>query len=189
MKLEADDIRKKFLAWQCLVRQRAMRVGDGRPTDGMRPSVSLVDGQNFSEPVTLLLIHVDPSEDIAQFRYWVQKTHDPSDRYKAAIKFLSSTYYQRANEFSDQLTGSFSPNSLLARALSASGVCMLDFTQFGSRFKMECRVELLKPGSDPYQATYWHNALFNSRIPPDLTVLGFTPRWDSATLEEGLRVS
>ena len=114
MKLEADDIRKKFLAWQCLVRQRAMRVGDGRPTDGMRPSVSLVDGQNFSEPVTLLLIHIDPSEDIAQFRHWVQKTHDPSDRYKAAIKFLSSTYYQRANEFSDQLTGSLSPNSVLA---------------------------------------------------------------------------
>ena len=69
MKLEADHIRKKFLAWQCLVRQRAMRVGDGRPTDGMRPNVSLVDGQNFSEPVTLLLIHIDPSEDIAQFRH------------------------------------------------------------------------------------------------------------------------
>lgn len=54
---------------------------------------------------------------------------------------------------------------------------------------MECRVELLKPDSDSYQATYWHNALFNPRIPPDLTVLGFTPRWDSATLEEGLRAS
>jgi hypothetical protein len=119
----------------------------------------------------------------------VRKTHDPADRYKAAIKFLSSTYYQRANEFSDQLTGSFSPNSLLARALRASGACRLDFTQFGSRFKMECRVELLKPDSDSYQATYWHNALFNPRIPPDLTVLGFTPRWDSATLEEGLRAS
>ncbi|MHC8731974.1 hypothetical protein ACYVU7_02015 [Arenicellales bacterium IMCC56312] len=189
MKPEDNDIRKKFLAWQCLVRQRAMRVGDGRPTEGMRPNVSLVDGQNFSEPVTLLLIHASPSEDIAQFRHMVRKTHDPADRYKAAIKFLSSTYYQRANEFSDQLTGSFSPNSLLARALRASGACRLDFTQFGSRFKMECRVELLKADSDSYQATYWHNALFNPRIPPDLTVLGFSPRWDSATLEEGLRAS
>jgi len=69
MKPEGNDIRKKFLAWQCLVRQRAMRVGDGRPTEGMRPNVSLVDGQNFSEPVTLLLIHASPSEDIAQFRH------------------------------------------------------------------------------------------------------------------------
>ena len=81
----AADLRSQFLAWQCLVRQRAMRVGDGRPTSGMCPHLSLADGGSYSGQVTLLIIRAEAAHDVSQFRHMVQKTHDPADRYKAAI--------------------------------------------------------------------------------------------------------
>ncbi|MEK9942109.1 MAG: hypothetical protein ACPHCM_04625 [Arenicellales bacterium] len=182
--MESEELKPRFLSWQCLVRQRAMRVDGGRPSEGMRPHLSLSDQGSYSGRVTLLLIHESPKDDIAQFRHMVKKTHDPADRYAAAIKYLSATYYQRAQEFSDQMTGSFAPDSLLARALNARGSCVLEFGQFGQLFKMECHVSELTPDSEPYQVTFWHNALFNSRIPPDVKILGFQPQWSTAVFEE-----
>jgi hypothetical protein len=34
-------LRDHFLGWQCRIRQYAVRHGGGRPSSGMRPSVSL----------------------------------------------------------------------------------------------------------------------------------------------------
>lgn len=184
---DSEELKARFLAWQCLVRQRAMRVGGGRPSEGMCPYLTLADGGNYSGRVTVLLVHSEAAHDIAQFKHMARKTHDPADRYSAALKYLSATYYQRPQEFSDQLTGSFASDGLLTRALSAKGSCVLEFSQFGSRFKMDCLVKDLAPDSDAYQVTYWHNALFNPRIPPDIRILGFTPRWDTAEFEEGQR--
>ncbi len=178
------DLRSQFLAWQCLVRQRAMRVGDGRPTSGMCPHLSLADGGSYSGQVTLLIIRAEAAHDVSQFRHMVQKTHDPADRYKAAIKYLSATYYQKPQEFSDEMTGLFSAEGLLARALCARGSCILEFSQFGSRYRLPCSVRELEENTQAHEATYWHNRLFNSRIPADIKILGFLPDWRDATFEE-----
>tara|TARA_B100001123_G_scaffold27147_1_gene29169 strand:+ start:1109 stop:1678 length:570 start_codon:yes stop_codon:yes gene_type:complete len=178
------DLKSQFLAWQCLVRQRAMRVGDGRPTSGMCPHLSLADGGSYSGQVTLLVIRTDAAHDVSQFRHMVQKTHDPADRYKAAIKYLSATYYQKPQEFSDEMTGLFGAESLLSRALSARGSCILEFSQFGSRYRLACSVRDLEEKTEAYQATYWHNRLFNPRMPAEIKILGFLPDWREAAFEE-----
>ena len=126
MDKQTVDLKPQFLAWQCLVRQRAMRVGDGRPTTGMCPHLSLADGGSYSGQVTVLIIRTDVAEDVSQFRHMVQKTHDPADRYKAAIKYLSANYYQKPQEFSDEMTGLFSSEGLLARALAPGGPVFLN---------------------------------------------------------------
>jgi len=184
MDKQTVDLKPQFLAWQCLVRQRAMRVGDGRPTTGMCPHLSLADGGSYSGQVTVLIIRTDVAEDVSQFRHMVQKTHDPADRYKAAIKYLSATYYQKPQEFSDEMTGLFSSEGLLARALCARGSCILEFSQFGSRYQLTCSVRELDEESDAFEATYWHNRLFNSRMPADIKILGFLPDWSAAVFEE-----
>jgi len=181
---QTDELKSQFLAWQCLVRQRAMRVGDGRPTPGMCPHLSLADGGSYSGQVTVLIVRMDAAEDVSQFRHMVQKTHDPADRYKAAIKYLSATYYQKPQEFSDEMTGLFSAEGLLARALCARRSCILDFSQFGSRYRLPCSVRELNEEAGAYEATYWHNRLFNSRMPADIKILGFSPDWREAVFEE-----
>jgi hypothetical protein len=35
----------------------------------------------------------------------------------------------------------------------------------------------LEPGDPLYQASYWHNHLFNPNIPDGIRVLSFTPDW------------
>ena len=184
MDKQTVDLRPQFLAWQCLVRQRAMRVGDGRPTTGMCPHLSLADGGSYSGQVTVLIIRTDAAEDVSQFKHMVQKTHDPADRYKAAIKYLSATYYQKPQEFSDEMTGLFSFEGLLARALCARGSCILEFSQFGSRYRLPCSVREMDEETDAFEATYWHNRLFNSRMPADVKILGFLPSWHEAVFEE-----
>jgi hypothetical protein len=184
MNTQADDLKKKFLAWQCLLRQRAMRVGGGKPTSGMQPHLSFADDAHDSGPVIVLLLHMDAVNDAAEFRHMAVKTYDPADRYSAAVKFLSATYYQKSQEFSDEMTALFSAGGLLAKALRVHKSCILDFQQFGSRFKMECSVREIDKDSVLYQATYWHNKLFNPRLPPEITILGFKPQWDQAQFEE-----
>ncbi|HJP07842.1 MAG: hypothetical protein CL395_08950 [Acidiferrobacteraceae bacterium] len=184
MEGQAEELKKRFLAWQCLLRQRAMRVGGGKPTSGMRPKLSIADGGNYSDPVTVLLLHLDAAPDAAQFRHMALKTHDPADRYSAAVKYLSAAYYQSPQGFSDEMTALFSASGLLAQALRARRSCILEFSQFGSRYKMECAIRELEKGSVPYEATYWHNKLFNSRLPAEIAILGFTPQWSDAVFDE-----
>jgi hypothetical protein len=38
--------------------------------------------------------------------------------------------------------------------------------------------------TDAFEATYWHNRLFNSRMPADVKILGFLPDWNGAVFEE-----
>ncbi len=186
MSTQADDLRKKFLAWQCLLRQRAMRVGGGKPTPGMRPNLLFAKDAHDSRPVTVLLLHADVATDAAEFRHMAVKTYDPADRYSAAVKFLSATYYQKSQEFSDEMTALFSAGGQLAKTLRARKSCILDFEQFGSRFTMECSVREIDKDSVLYQATYWHNKLFNPQLPPEITILGFKPQWDQAQFEQTL---
>ncbi len=44
------DIRDHFLAWQCRIRQMAMREQGGRPSPGMRPRVLTVAGRIWRRP-------------------------------------------------------------------------------------------------------------------------------------------
>ena len=110
-------IRDGFLAWQCLIRQAAMREEGGRPSPGMRPRVLDTAGRELAPALTVLLIPKEPEESTAFFRFQVMKTQDPRDVYERALVYLQADYFQSPKTFSDRLVVVL-PAELLARRIA-----------------------------------------------------------------------
>lgn len=174
-------MRAHFLGWQCRLRQKAVRQDSGRPSAGMRPQVALASGEVLAEAVTVLLVESEPDATTAQFRHMVKRTQDPRQRYEAAIKFLASAYFQHPDAFSDRMTALFAPDSDVARRLDRAGAAVLAFQQYGQSYRVPCAAALIGEWDPSWQATYWHNALFNPAIPPAPLVVAFEPDWAHAT--------
>jgi hypothetical protein len=69
---------------------------------------------------------------------------------------------------------------MLAARLLEAGECLLEFDAFAQNYKMICTVRGLKAGTPAFEATLWHNRLFNPVLPSDVAILGFKPQWRSA---------
>ena len=104
MKAPAQKLRDHFLAWQCRVRQIAMRQDGGRPSPGMRPRVLDTAGREIAPALTVLIVPKDSAETTALFRFQVQKTSDPKDVYERGLALLQADYFQQPETFSDRLT-------------------------------------------------------------------------------------
>jgi hypothetical protein len=173
-----DALRHAFLAWQCRIRQIAVREHGGRPISGMRPVLEVASRR--VGPITVVLNKRDGGETTTQFRFMVKKTHDPADRYDAALRHLAAAYYQRPDSFSDRLTAVFSPEAELPVQISGRTDCVLLFAQFSQSWRLPCATQLLESDAAEYQATYWHNALFNPRLPGGVRIVAFSPDWGRA---------
>jgi len=112
---------------------------------------------------------------------WTKQTNDPAQRREKAIEFLSSAYYQKAQEFSDVLTATFPPASQGATKLKDAERCRLTFEAHGQRFDFDCEATQFVRGDPIYEATWWHNALFNPNMHPETIVLGFKPDWATSS--------
>lgn len=178
-----EALRHHFLGWQCRLRQLAVRQAGGRPTSGMRPAVALPGAAETSACLTVLIVQNEPDEATAQFRHMARRTHDPAERYQSALKFLAAAHYQHPRDFAEELTALFGPESELAGRLLAEGRCTLTFEQYAQRYTLPCRVRGLVDAEPAYQATYWHNILFNPDLPAGLQILGFLPDWAHAQAE------
>jgi hypothetical protein len=176
----AARLRDDFVAWQCRLRQLAVRELGGRPTPGMRPRVLGPDGAEVSAGVVVLLNKRDPRESISLFRHQVLKTLDPAERYDKALEILSASYFQHPAEFNDQPTALFGPGSPVVERLLRHGRCALEFAQFAQTYRLPCAVALLEEDDEAWQATYWHNRLYNDAIPAGVQVLRFAPDWSHA---------
>ena len=170
------DLRDSFFGWQCRLRQLSIRQHGGEPTSGMRPGVATEPGGSLGQ-IVVLIIKRDASEFVAQFKHMYQRTRDPADRHDSALEFLAAAYYQRPQEFADELTALFGPNSPTAARLVEAGRCTLEFEQFSQRYVIPCAVRDIPIADPAHQVTFWHNSLFNPELPPGVRVLGFTPRW------------
>lgn len=171
-----------FLYWQCRIRQQSVRQGDGRPTPGMCPNITIDNGMQLGQIVTL--ITKQSSEHItAQFQHMVKKTQDPIERWEGAIRLLSSTYYQDPKGFSDKITALFGPDSVVCAKLIEAGKCILKFEQNNQRFSITCAVVDLQSDDSFYQATFWHNSLFNPSMPGNVNILAFIPDWSESQAE------
>jgi hypothetical protein len=74
----------------------------------------------------------------------------------------------------------------MAARLRADGRCVLRFSQYEQRYDLPCRVRALAEDDPAFQATYWHNSLFNPDLPAGIQILGFQPEWESATADPAL---
>jgi hypothetical protein len=176
-------LRDFFLGWQCRIRQHAMRMEGGRPPAGACARIEDEAGQVLAEAAVLLLLKRESGDDTAQFRHMVMRTNDPAERYAKALEVLSAGHYQQARHFSDGLSGLFAAESPVALALLREGRCVLHFAQFQQRFRIPCTVTEAGREHPVWQGTYWHNALFNPQIPPDIRVLLFKPKWLEASAD------
>ena len=112
------------------------------------------------------------------------KTRGIGERRRS--RWLAERYYQHARDFSDRLTATFAAESPLAADLVSEGRCVLVFDQDGQRYTLPCAVQRLGRDDSRREETWWHNALFNPQLPPDIPVLAFAPRWLEATADPDL---
>jgi hypothetical protein len=179
----AKNLREEFLAWQCRIRQIAMRQDGGRPSPGMRPRLLDQAGRDMVPGLTVLMIPRDPSESTAFFRFQVMRSADPRELYEHALGFLQADYFQQPASFSDQLLAILPEGSEVAAALTAEGRCILAFEQFSQAYRLPCAVSALQPGDAARDAAIWHNRLFNPALPETVHVVAFQPDWASAKAE------
>ena len=178
-----EQLRDRFLVWQCRIRQISMRSHDGRPTGGMTPLVSATD-KNAPVGRTVTVLCKRPEHSVTmELRHLARRTHDPAERRENALKFLAERYYQSPREFSDVLTASFPPGSDTAATLLEHRECRLAFEQFSQRFNVHCTARRLSRNNPLREATFWHNLLFNPRLSADCIILGFEPDWSKSGVD------
>ena len=176
----ARELRDDFMGWQCRLRQLSVRQAGGRPLDGMRPKVLSPSGDALSLGIIVLIVEHDSTNSTQLMRFQCQKTHDPIERYDKVLELLSSAYFQYPKNFSDEMTALFGPASELPATLLHLGRCVLEFEQFTEAYRVPCSVTELPESHDFFQATYWHNHMFNPNMPPGLRILSFMPDWPHA---------
>jgi len=145
-------------------------------------------GRELSPSLTVLIVPKEPEETTQFFRFQVQRSNDPKDIYQRGLTFLQAEYFQRPKDFSDKLTAALPAGSRLAATLLEDETCVLEFDQFRQFFRLPCAVFELAAGDPAREATLWHNRLFNSLLPDDVSVLAFRPDWAEAEARPGPQV-
>ena len=176
----AAALRAEFIAWQCRLRQLAARQDGGRPSAAMCPRITSLAGAELATAVVVLITETDPANSTQQFHYQYQTTQDPNERYDKVLETLQGSYFQEPARFTDVLTALFGPRSALAAQLLTLGRCVLGFEQYTQAYRVPCAVTSLPVAHARYQATYWHNRLFNPGLPAVVEILAFTPDWAHA---------
>ena len=177
----AAALRDDFIGWQCRLRQLAARQGGGRPMPAMRPGLFTPSGERLAAGITVLIVEQEPADTTRMFEFQCKRTNDPIERYDKILELLSASYFQHPQKFSDTLTALFGAASDLPPALLHLGRCVLEFEQFTQAYRIPCEVMELDEAHAFYQATYWHNHMFNATMPPNTRILAFKPDWAHAS--------
>jgi len=175
-----EMMRDDFIAWQCRLRQIAMRADGGRPSPGMRPRVLRASGEEMAGALTVLIVPKEPDESTSFFRFQVMRTQDPRDLYQRGLAYLQADYFHQPQNFSDRMTAVLGAASALAATLLAEKTCVLEFEQFSQVFRLPCAVRRLGQRDEARAASLWHNRIFNPSLPDDVLVLELKPDWDKA---------
>ncbi|MFT5001019.1 MAG: hypothetical protein ACI875_002028, partial [Planctomycetota bacterium] len=184
---EKNRLRDGFLRWQCRVRQLAMRDNFGKPDDAIAPAVRLQGADEDMGHIITVLSKSPANSLVPEFKQMFKNTQDPAQRREKALNLFSEIYYQKADTFSDILTATFPPKSEGAKVIRAADRCRLEFSAYGQTFFLDCKVWKLTAKNPLFQATTWHNMLFNPNLPPDTIVLGFEPDWSKSLAEPPMR--
>lgn len=174
--MQAAEQYQRFISWQCRLRKMSVRELGGQPTAGMSAGVVSISGGEEQSRMNFTLVRRNSRERTDEFRHIVRKSPDSSQWVKDGLRILSELHYHEEKEFDQQLTALFSFDSTLAYALIKAGQCHLKFAQDSIEYEFDFDVVSLDQEDDNFQATYWHNRLFNPTLPGKVRVLGFNPR-------------
>ena len=177
--LPGESLRTDFLFWQCKIRQFVMREKKGQPIKVLMPEVS-INNEKVLAQIIVILSKVQVYSKIPEIRHIVQSSNDPKVSLDKGLELLSEKYYSNFLEFSDILTASFSCKSSIAKSICEKKFCNLKFEGYGKRFKLLCKVSALSKEDYYYQATWWHNKIFNSALHSNIEILSFEPDWSKS---------
>ena len=141
----------------------------------MQPVLELAN--QVAGPVNVQIVKRHSEEVTREFRFMIQKTQDCQARYENALRFLAEYYYQIPDEFDEELTAVYAIDSGISQQIVDIGQCILRFDQGNQRYDLQCTARFLEQQDAKYQATYWHNHLFNPTMPGLVRVIGFIPDW------------
>jgi len=176
--MENSEQYQRFIAWQCRLRKHSVRELGGKPTAGMSAGVYSISGGDEQSRMSFLIVRKDSVARTDEFRHIVRKTPDSSEWIKNGLRILSELHYHETEQFDSRLTALFSLDSTLADALLEAGRCHLKFAEKSVDYGFDFDVASLADENQYFQATYWHNRLFNPTLPGQVRILGFTPRLD-----------
>jgi hypothetical protein len=176
-------LRDAFLRWQCRVRQMMMRDDMGRPGDAITPALTPAGETEPMGHIITVLSKTAEHSKTPEMQHMANRTQDPASRRESALKFFSEFYYQKGAEFSDTLTATFPAGSEGAAKIRAAERVTLSFDAFRQTYDLECRVWQLAEHNPLWQATYWHNHLFNPALTMDTVILAFEPDWDATSAD------
>jgi len=171
-----SDQYQAFIAWQCRLRKMSMREMGGKPSVGMSAGVYSIKGGDEQSRLNFLIVKQEPQTVTSELRHIVRKIQDHRDWSKNGLRILAERHYQDNFNFSNQLAALFGLDSMVAEALAEAGQCHLKFKQDSIEYAFDFDVVSLDENDADYQATYWHNHLFNPALPGKVQVLGFNPR-------------
>ena len=174
--METTQQYQRFIGWQCRLRKMSMRECGGRPSAGMSAGVYSVSGGDEQSRMNFLILRKDCGVRTDEFRHIVRKTPDPGEWVKNGLRILSELHYHETDQFDNRLTALFSLDSELAAALLEAGQCHLKFVEDSIDYEFDFDVGALSAGDEYFEATYWHNRLFNPTLPGNVQILSFTPR-------------
>ncbi len=174
--MEIAEQYQSFIAWQCRLRKLSMREREGRPSAGMSAGVYAITGGEEQSRMNFLVVRKDDDARTSEFRHIVRKTPDPAEWTKNGLRILAEMHYQETDQFDNRFTALFSLDSPLAAALLEAGQCRLAFAEGSIEYGFDFDVSALNPGDEYFEATYWHNRLFNPTLPGNVQVLLFSPR-------------
>lgn len=66
-------------------------------------------------------------------------------------------------------------SSNIPEQLPKAGRGTLHFDQYAQKYDIPCCVDLLAEDNPVWQATFWHNSLFNPNIPDGAQILALAP--------------
>lgn len=167
---------RRFLSWQCRLRKLSMREFGGRPTAGMSAGVYAVAGGDEQSRMNFLIMRRETDERTRELRHIVRKTPDSAEWLKHGLRILAERHYHDEDQFENRLTALFGLESTLGYALIKAGECRLRFAEASIEHEFEFDVVSLDRDDPLFEATYWHNHLFNPALPGEVRVLSFIPR-------------
>jgi hypothetical protein len=176
--MENSEQYKRFIAWQCRLRKQCVRELGGQPTAGMSAGVYSISGGEEQSRMSFLIVRKDSGPRTDEFRHIVRKTLDSSEWVKNGLRILAELHYHETDQFENRITALFSLDSTLADALLEAGRCHLKFAEKSVDYHFDFDVESLPDENQLFQATYWHNRLFNPTLPGQVRILAFTPKFD-----------
>ncbi|MCP4188752.1 MAG: hypothetical protein GY763_14205 [Gammaproteobacteria bacterium] len=157
----------------------SMREMAGRPLPGMRAGLYSIKGGKEQAQLQFLILKQQDASVTAELQHIVRKTPDPTEWAKNGLRILAERYYQDDFNFCNKITALFSVDSDVATALVTAGECHLKFKQDSVEHSFDFGVSMLDETNVDYQATWWHNRLFNPTLPGKVIVLEFVPRLDA----------